>query len=83
MIPWWILLIILPIFLIVGVLLGFFVTRYFIKQQIEKNPPVNEDMIRAIYSQMGRKPSEKQIKSVLLASKQSANNKKFTKSARN
>ena len=29
---------------------------------ITKNPPINEKMIRAMYMEMGRKPSEAQIK---------------------
>jgi uncharacterized protein YneF (UPF0154 family) len=32
-----------------------------IKKELQKNPPVNEQMIRAMFLQMGRKPSEAQI----------------------
>ena len=35
------------------------------KKQLEKNPPINEKMIRAMFMQMGRKPSEAQIKAVM------------------
>ncbi len=51
--------------LIVGLVVGFFATRAFIKKQMEKNPPINEKMIRAMFMQMGRKPSEAQIKAVM------------------
>ncbi len=51
--------------LIVGLVAGFFATRAFIKKQMEKNPPINEKMIRAMFMQMGRKPSEAQIKAVM------------------
>ncbi len=51
--------------LIVGLVIGFFATRAFIKKQMEKNPPINEKMIRAMFMQMGRKPSEAQIKAVM------------------
>ena len=51
--------------LIVGGLVGFFVARHLLKKQIQENPPVNEKMIRAMFMQMGRKPSEAQIKAVM------------------
>ena len=51
--------------LIVGFVIGFFVARFFIKKQLQKNPPINEKMIRAMFMQMGRKPSEAQIKAVM------------------
>ena len=51
--------------LIVGLVIGFFAARYFFKKQLEKNPPINEKMIRVMYSQMGRKPSEAQIRQIM------------------
>ena len=33
--------------LIVGLIAGFFASRYFFKKQLQKNPPINEKMIRA------------------------------------
>ena len=50
---------------IVGGVLGFFLARYFLKKQIEKNPPINEKMIRVMFQQMGRTPSEKQIREIM------------------
>jgi uncharacterized protein YneF (UPF0154 family) len=40
------------------------VTKYR-KRKLKKNPPINEKMIRAMFLQMGRKPSEAQIKAVM------------------
>jgi uncharacterized protein YneF (UPF0154 family) len=51
--------------LILGLVGGFFLARYIIQKQMEKNPPINEKMIRAMYMQMGRKPSEAQIRAVM------------------
>ncbi|MBQ1879300.1 MAG: YneF family protein [Candidatus Enteromonas sp.] len=51
--------------LILGAVGGFFLARYIIQKQMEKNPPINEKMIRAMYMQMGRKPSEAQIRAVM------------------
>ena len=51
--------------MLVGAVIGFFVSRVVFKKYLEKNPPINENMIRAMMSQMGRKPSEKQVKQVM------------------
>ena len=50
---------------LVGGVLGFFLARYFLKKEIEKNPPINEKMIRVMFAQMGRTPSEKQIREIM------------------
>jgi len=51
--------------IIVGAVIGFFVSRKMFTNQLKKNPPINEKMIRAMFMQMGRKPSESQIKQVM------------------
>lgn len=51
--------------LIGGAVIGFFVSRKIFSNQLKKNPPINEKMIRAMFLQMGRKPSETQIKQVM------------------
>lgn len=50
---------------IIGAIIGFFGARYMFKKQLQKNPPINEKMIRAMYMEMGRKPSEAQIKKIM------------------
>lgn len=55
--------------LIVGLVVGFFGARLFFKKQIEKNPPINEDMIRALYRSVGRTPSEADIRRTMNAVK--------------
>ena len=62
----WFVLILLGV-LLVGGIVGFFVARKVFKDQLEKNPPINENMIRAMMTQMGRKPSERQVKQVMAA----------------
>ncbi len=49
----------------IGAALGWYFTRKAIEKQLKENPPVNEKMIRAMFMQMGRKPSEAQIKQVM------------------
>ena len=51
--------------LIVGGVAGFFGARTFFQKQLQKNPPINEKMIRALFMEMGRKPSEAQIKRIM------------------
>ena len=51
--------------LVAGLLIGFFVTRYLFKKQLKDNPPISEKMIRVMFAQMGRKPSEKQIREIM------------------
>ena len=51
--------------LAIGGGLGFYFTRKTFIKQLKDNPPINEKMIRAMYMQMGRKPSESQIKQIM------------------
>lgn len=51
--------------LIGGAVAGFFIARWFFKRELAKNPPINEKMIRAMFTSMGRKPSEAQIRAVM------------------
>mgnify|MGYP003311380569 CR=1 FL=1 len=50
---------------VIGLVAGFFITRKIFTSQLEKNPPINEKMIEAMMSSMGRKPSQKQVKQVM------------------
>lgn len=51
--------------LIVGIIIGFFVARNYMKKYMKQNPPINEQMIRAMMMQMGRTPSQKQINQMM------------------
>ncbi|MBS7353500.1 MAG: YneF family protein [Solobacterium sp.] len=55
----------LVIGLLIGGALGFFFTRRYFEKQIKENPPITEKQIRAMYAQMGRKPSEAQIRAIM------------------
>ncbi len=65
MIQWWIALVVGIIALLVGAVIGFFVARYVFQRYLKKHPPINENMVRAMFSQMGRTPSEKQVRAVM------------------
>ena len=51
--------------LVIGLIGGFFGARFILKRQLQKNPPINEKMIRVMFAQMGRTPSEKQIREIM------------------
>lgn len=67
---WWAWLLIFLGILLVGVVLGLIISRKVTKKYLEDNPPINEKMIRVMYQQMGRTPSEKQVRQVMAAVKQ-------------
>lgn len=50
---------------IVGGVLGFFIARHFLQKYLKKNPPINEQMIKAMMTQMGRTPSQKQVNQMM------------------
>lgn len=66
-IAWWIALVVGILALIVGAIVGFFLARHFFQRYLKKHPPINENMVRAMFSQMGRTPSEKQVRAVMRA----------------
>lgn len=51
--------------LIIGAVLGFYFTKRKFEKELKENPPINEKMIRAMFLQMGRKPSEAQIRQIM------------------
>ncbi|APB31331.1 MULTISPECIES: YneF family protein [Enterococcaceae] len=61
--------------LILGAVGGFFLAKKTFEDQLQKNPPVNEDMLRMMMSQMGQKPSEKKIRQ-MMQNMTAQNNKK-------
>ncbi len=51
--------------LLIGLVVGFFLARHFMMKYLKKNPPINEEMIKSLMMQMGRKPSQKQINQMM------------------
>ena len=60
----WIDIIYLVVGLLAGLVIGFFMTSY-----LKKNPPINEEMIKTMMLQMGRKPSQKQVNQIMQSMK--------------
>jgi uncharacterized protein YneF (UPF0154 family) len=61
----WIWIIIVIVALIGGAAIGFFAARKYMMKYLKENPPINEQMLRMMMAQMGRKPSEKQVKQMM------------------
>ncbi len=53
--------------LVGGIIIGFLISRFVTKKYLKKNPPINEEMIKALMMQMGRKPNQKQINQMMKA----------------
>lgn len=51
--------------LLAGAGIGFYAARRYMMKYLKENPPVNEQMLRMMMAQMGRKPSEKQVKQMM------------------
>ncbi|AAG34745.1 YneF family protein [Mycoplasmoides pneumoniae] len=55
----------IPLSLLVGVIIGYFISIKIFKKQIRDNPPITENQIKAMYAKMGRKLSETQVKEIM------------------
>ena len=53
--------------LLTGLVIGFFGAKFFMQRYLKKNPPINEQMIKIMMSQMGRTPTQKQINQMMKA----------------
>lgn len=51
--------------LLIGLVGGFYGARSYMKKYFKDNPPISEDMIVAMMSQMGQKPSAKKVNQVM------------------
>jgi len=51
--------------LVIGLAIGIFVARKLMMKYIKKNPPINEEMIKALMSGMGRTPNQKQVNQMM------------------
>ena len=59
-----------------GLIIGFFASRKLFKNELEKNPPFNEAMIKAMYKSMGVTPSQARVNQTMRAIKEAQKNPK-------
>ena len=68
------------VLLILGSLIaGFFIARTLIKREMKKNPPISEDMIKAMYRSMGVTPSQARLNQTMKAINEAQSGKKSPK----
>ena len=60
----------------IGIFIGFKIAKHLFKKQLKENPPITEEQIRAMYAQMGRKPSESQVRQIMNNFKSKVDDKK-------
>ncbi|KEK23160.1 YneF family protein [Bacillus gaemokensis] len=65
--PIWLGILVGVLALVAGVALGFFIARKYMMNYLEKNPPINEQMLKMMMMQMGQKPSQKKINQMMSA----------------
>ena len=53
--------------IIIGGIIGFIIARKYMMKYIQENPPINEQMIKTMMTQMGRTPSQKQVNQMMKA----------------
>ncbi|AMB98838.1 hypothetical protein AWM75_02000 [Aerococcus urinaehominis] len=58
----WTLLVIVA--LIAGAAGGFFLARRYMMNYFQENPPISEEMIASMLTQMGQKPSAKRVRQI-------------------
>jgi len=61
----WLAITLIIVALIAGAAIGFYAARQYMMKYLKENPPINEQMLRMMMAQMGRKPSEKQVKQMM------------------
>lgn len=57
--------ILIAVALVAGLIIGFFVSKRLFEKQLRENPPINEEMIKAMLRQMGRPASQKQVNQIM------------------
>ena len=61
----WLAITLIIVALLAGAGIGFYAARQYMMKYLKENPPINEQMLRMMMAQMGRKPSEKQVKQMM------------------
>ena len=51
--------------LIAGGILGYWITKKYFDKQLKENPPITKEQIRIMFTQMGRKPTERQVNQIM------------------
>ena len=63
--PVWLAIVLIALAFVGGAALGMFLARRQMEDYLEKNPPLNEDVVRTMMASMGQKPSEAKVQQVV------------------
>lgn len=66
----WILIVVLGV--VAGAAVGFFLARRYMMDYFAANPPIDEEMLRMMMTQMGQKPSETKVRQIAASMKAQA-----------
>lgn len=66
-IPIWAFVLIVILCPIIGIVAGLFIAKFIFQKQLKENPPINRDMIKAMYKSMGVNPSEARLNQTMKA----------------
>lgn len=61
----WLYILVGVVALLAGIVIGFFIARKYMMNELKKNPPINEQMLKMMMMQMGMKPSQKKINQMM------------------
>lgn len=61
----WALYLTMVVVLIIGIVIGLFLSRFTMKKYFEKNPPITEEMIESMMRGMGQTPNRKKVKQIM------------------
>ncbi len=65
--------------LVIGLVVGIFLSRFIVKREFEKNPPISEEMIAQMLRSMGQPASKKRVAQINKQMRQTNNKKKKKK----
>ena len=75
-IPIWAFVLIIVLLILGSLIAGFFIARTLIKREMKNNPPISEDMIKAMYRSMGVTPSQDRLNQTMKAINEAQSGKK-------
>ncbi len=65
--------------LVIGLVVGIFLSRFIVKREFEKNPPISEEMIAQMLRSMGQPASKKRVTQITKQMRQTNTKKKKKK----
>ncbi len=65
--------------LVIGLVVGIFLSRFIVKREFENNPPISEEMIAQMLRSMGQPASKKRVAQITKQMRQTNTKKKKKK----